>query len=32
MRFVILHEAATSSEARLLPPLSRGITLHEHAP
>ncbi|MGK6306926.1 YciI family protein [Variovorax sp. DT-64] len=32
MRFVILHQAGTSSEAGLVPPLSRGITLHEHAP
>jgi hypothetical protein len=32
MRFVILHQAGTSSEAGLVPPPSRGITLHEHAP
>lgn len=32
MRFVILHQAGTSSEAGLVPPLSRGIALHEHAP
>ncbi|VTU24643.1 YciI family protein [Variovorax sp. RA8] len=32
MRFVILHQAGTSSEAGTVPPLSRDITLHEHAP
>jgi hypothetical protein len=32
MRFVILHQAGTSSAAGLVPPLSRGVTLHEHAP
>ncbi len=32
MRFVILHQAGTSSEAGPVPPLSRGIALLEHAP
>jgi hypothetical protein len=32
MRFVILHQAAPLNEVGLVPPLSRGVTLHEHAP